>query len=170
MSKAIVLCGFMGCGKTSVGRKAAKLLGREFYDLDICVEQKTGMTVSEIFESFGEARFRELESEALLEACRKENAMIASGGGTVLFEKNLEIIHKSGGTVFFLDVPLPALQERLKSDNKRPLIQGPDRRGIIEQLFQRRIPLYRAAADITVPAGAPPVVVAERIRELGLHL
>lgn len=168
MTGNMVLCGFMGCGKTSVGRRAAKLLGRELCDLDQYIEHREGMTITEIFARFGESGFREREARAVEEVSRREGMVVASGGGTVLFPHNVELFHRSGGVILFLDVPLPALQERLKNDRKRPLLQKPNRRQVIEDLFLQRCPLYRAAADIVIDAGAPPMVVARRIAALQL--
>ena len=150
LSGNIVLCGFMGCGKTSVGKRAAKLLGRQFCDLDSYIERKAGMTVSEIFAQEGEAGFRARETQAAEEVASMQGMVIASGGGTVLF----------------LDVPVAALQERLKNDTRRPLLQVPDRRRVIAELHEKRAPLYRAAADIVVDGGAPAIVVAKRVAQL----
>ena len=166
----MILCGFMGCGKTSVGRRAAKLLGREFCDLDLYIEERAGMSVSEIFARQGEAGFRRWEAQAVREVAGRPGLVIASGGGTVLFQENVDAFHKEGGVVVFLDAPLAALQERLKNDKRRPLLQVPDRRRVIAELFAKRAPLYRAAADVTVDAGAPPVTVARRVAELGEEL
>jgi len=168
MKGNIILCGFMGCGKTSVGRRAAKLLGRELCDLDQYIEGREGMTITEIFAKYGESGFREREAQAVEEVSQRGGLVIASGGGTVLFPHNVEVFHKNGGTILFLDVPLAALQERLKNDRRRPLLQRPNRRQVIEELFRERCPLYREAADIIVNAGAPPMVVARRIVDLGL--
>ncbi len=168
MTGNIVLCGFMGCGKTSVGRRAAKLLGRELCDLDKYIEQREGLSITEIFARFGEQGFRQREARAVEEVSRQAGLVVASGGGTVLFPHNVELFHQNGAVILFLDVPLPALQERLKNDKRRPLLQKPNRRQVIEELFYQRAPLYRAAADVTVDAGAPPVVVARRIVNLGL--
>ena len=77
----LILCGFMGCGKTSVGRRAARLLEREFCDLDQYIEEKAGLTVSEIFAQFGEAGFREREVQAVWEVAARPGLIIASGGG-----------------------------------------------------------------------------------------
>lgn len=162
----IILCGFMGCGKTSVGRRAAELMGRELCDLDGYIEKKSGITVSEIFAEYGEADFRQRERQAVREVAGIPGLIIASGGGTVLLEANVEAFHREGGLIVFLDAPLAALQERLKNDTRRPLLQVPDRRRVIEELFNRRIPLYRAAADVTVDAGAPPLTVARRVARL----
>lgn len=159
----IILCGFMGCGKTSVGKRAARLLGRKFVDLDQYIEERAGMTVTEIFARFGEEGFREREAKAVKEVAKRRNLVIASGGGTVLKEANVAALHESGGLILYLDAPLPALQERLKRDKKRPLLQVPDRRKVIEELHAKRSPLYQAAADLTVDAGAPPITVAKRV-------
>lgn len=162
----MILCGFMGCGKTSVGRRAAELTGREFCDLDSFIEERAGMTVSEIFARYGEAGFREREARAVLDVAGTPGLIIASGGGTVLSGANVEGFHRAKGVIVFLDAPLAALQERLKNDKRRPLLQVPDRRRVIEELYKKRIPLYRAAADVTIDAGAPPVTVARRVAEL----
>ena len=166
----LILCGFMGCGKTSVGRRAARLLNREFCDLDQYIEQKEGLTVSEIFARFGEEGFRQREARAVEETAGLPGLIIASGGGTVLREENVRAFHRPGGAILFLDAPLPALQERLKNDKRRPLLQVPDRRRVIEELFRQRAPLYRAAADLTIDAGAPPVTVARRVADVVLGL
>lgn len=161
----IILCGFMGCGKSSVGRRAAKLLGRPFCDLDQYIEEQAGMSVSEIFAKEGEAGFRAREAQAVEEVAQKGGMVIASGGGTVLSQKNVECFHRYGGKILFLDVPVAALQERLKADKRRPLLQVPDRRRVIAELHAQRAPLYRAAADMVIDGGAPAVVVARRVAQ-----
>ena len=166
LSGNIVLCGFMGCGKTSVGKRAAKLLGRQFCDLDSYIERKAGMTVSEIFAQEGEAGFRARETQAAEEVASMQGMVIASGGGTVLSPQNVEAFHRHGAKILFLDVPVAALQERLKNDKRRPLLQVPDRRRVIAELHEKRAPLYRAAADIVVDGGAPAIVVAKRVAQL----
>ncbi len=167
MSGSIVLCGFMGCGKTTVGRRTAKLLKWDFYDLDLYIEEKAGMTVSEIFGRCGEEAFREMETQAARELSQKGGVVIACGGGTVLFPRNVEAFHQSGSTIVLLDTPLPVLQKRLKHDETRPLIQKPNRQEIIEELYRKRMPLYRTAADVEVKAGAPFWIVAKEVAALG---
>lgn len=159
----IVLCGFMGCGKTSVGKRVAKLLDRQFCDLDHYIEKKAGMTVTEIFAKEGEAGFRAREAQAVEEVAAQKSLVIASGGGTVLTQKNVDCFHRYGAKILFLDVPVAALQERLKNDKRRPLLQRPDRREFIASLWEQRCPLYRAAADLVIDGGAPAVVVARRV-------
>ena len=92
-----------------------------------------------------------------------EDFVIATGGGTLMQPQNVEGFHQGGGTIYYLDVPLAALQERLKNDKRRPLLQTPDRRAVIERLLNERRPKYLASADVIVDAGAPTVVVVERI-------
>ena len=139
----IVLSGFMGCGKSTIGRRLAAALGMKFVDMDRYIEEKAGLKVREIFEQYGEAHFRALETETV-------RALAAA-------------FHAGGGTIYFLDVPLAALQERLKNDKRRPLLQVPDRRAVIERLLNERRPQYLASADVVVDAGAPTVVVVRRL-------
>ena len=146
----IVLSGFMGSGKTTVGRRLAAALDMQFVDMDLYIEKKTGMTVKEIFAEYGELHFRALETETVKELAQSNHFVIATGGGTLMQPQNVEGFHQGGGTIYYLDVPLAALQERLKNDKRRPLLQTPD-------------PKYLASADVIVDAGAPTVVVVERI-------
>ena len=159
----IVLCGFMGCGKTSIGWRLAKLLHCAFVDMDQYIEKKEGYTVSQLFEKFGEANFRACERKAAVELMQMERVVIASGGGTVLDKENVRAFHEGGGVICFLDVPVAALQERLKRDKRRPLLQRPDRREFIQRLYQERYPHYLAAADRVIDAGAPAVWVAKQM-------
>lgn len=166
MKGNIVLCGFMGCGKTTIGKRTAKLLNLPFCDLDEYIEQKEGMKISEIFEEYGEEGFREREAKAVEEVAQTGGMVVACGGGTVLFPQNVEAFHKNGSVIVLLYVPLIVLQERLKNDTQRPLLQKPDRRKVVAELYKRRIPQYRAAADVTLRAAASASVVANRLAAL----
>ncbi len=168
MKGNIVLCGFMGCGKTTVGKKLSKILNREFCDMDRYIEKREGMAIAQIFDKYGEEGFRQREAQAVKEISRKGNMVVASGGGTVLFPQNVQAFHRGGGVLVLLDTPLASLQQRLKNDRKRPLIQKPDRNRVIRELYEERIPLYRAAADVTVNGGAPAWVVARKLAALDL--
>ncbi|MER3452509.1 MAG: hypothetical protein C4344_02140, partial [Acidimicrobiia bacterium] len=117
----LVLVGMMGVGKTSVGRLVAARLGREFVDTDAAVQVRTGRSVRELFESFGEAAFRDAESEALAAALgRSEPAVIAAGGGAVLRRENRELL--AGATVVWLRAGLATLLGRVGSGTHRPLL------------------------------------------------
>ncbi len=159
----IVLSGFMGSGKSTVGRRLAAALNMKFIDMDRYIEKKTGKTVSEIFSECGEMHFRALETETARTLSRERHYVIATGGGTLMREENVKAFHEGGGRIYYLDVPLRALQERLKNDKRRPLLQTEDRNAVIEKLLNERRPKYLNSADVVVDAGAPIVVVVRRI-------
>ena len=164
-SMKIVLCGFMGCGKSSVGIRLARLLGCSFIDMDKYIEEKSGRTISRIFAEDGEAYFRALETTTVAEVLDKDNVVVACGGGTVLNPLNARTAHESGGTIFFLDVPVPALKERLKCCTDRPLLMRPDRMEFIEKLHAERYPKYLAAADYVIDGGNPPGWLARKFSD-----
>ena len=124
--KSIFLCGFMGCGKTTVGRILAKKTGREFVDMDKYIEKKENMTVSEIFALHGEDYFRDLEHSVCAELSQKEDLIVATGGGALTYKRNSDIIRQNA-TVLYLSVPLDVIAKRLKNDTTRPLLQRPDK-------------------------------------------
>ena len=165
MSENIILCGFMGSGKSSIGRRLAAKTNRQFIDLDRYIQEKTNKTISEIFRDEGEEAFRQMETEAVRELASQSDCIIAAGGGTVLREINVNLFREGGGKIIFLDVPLPALCERLKNDKQRPLLQVENRREVIETLYNKRIDLYRAAADIVFYAGHPAKYAAKLLAE-----
>jgi len=116
------LNGFMGSGKSYWGRRWAQAFGLEFYDLDEVIEQQENRTISQIFGSDGEAAFRRIEHKALTGLFRKENAIIACGGGTPCFHRNLRRMNRNGLTLF-LKTPVPILVERLLPElGHRPVL------------------------------------------------
>lgn len=158
----VILCGFMGCGKSSIGRKLAHKIEREFIDMDKYIEEKEGMTVSEIFAEKGESGFREIETEACRELSEKENCIIAAGGGTLTIPENVEIL-KKGGKIIFIDVSYENLCERLSRDTRRPLLQVENRNEVIKELLDKRLPLYRNAASVYVNGNFSSSRVANNI-------
>ena len=143
----------MGAGKTTVGRKLARLLRCDFIDTDQALEQRTGVSVSHIFEIEGEAGFREREARLLSEIGRTEKesagAVIATGGGVILKESNRRVMRKSGTVVYLCATP-ELLWERIQSGHSRPLLSTPDPRSTIAELLETRGPLYAAEADFIV--------------------
>jgi shikimate kinase len=118
----IFLIGFMGCGKTSLGKLLARKLKFEFLDTDLLIEEQEKSSIQEIFNSKGETYFREKEYEVLLELSKINHPTIFStGGGMPIFNDNLSLM-KNNGLVVFLDVPIGMLYSRLKNDVKRPLL------------------------------------------------
>jgi shikimate kinase len=160
----VILCGFMGCGKSTVGRNIARKTGRRFIDMDRYIEQKAGMRVSEIFAAQGEDGFRELEHEACRELADMRGVIIASGGGALTFERNVEVF-KENDTIVLLDVDLETIKYRLRNDKKRPLLQRPDKDEVMKELYEKRLPLYKAAADITVKGRSTPLKTAFAVIE-----
>lgn len=155
----IVLCGFMGCGKSTVGKNLARKTGRKFVDMDAYIEKKQEMTVSEIFEKYGEEGFRDIEHEVCRELAGMSNLVIASGGGAFTFERNVKVF-KGVDTIVFLDVSLDIIKQRLKNDTRRPLLQRPDKDRVMEELYNKRLPVYRGAADIVVKGENTPLKTA----------
>lgn len=155
----IVLCGFMGCGKSTVGKNIARKTGKNFIDMDSYIEQKANMTVSEIFEKFGESAFRDMEHEACKELSEQSNLIIASGGGALTFERNCEVF-KGKDTIVLLDVPLDVIKYRLRNDKTRPLLQRPDKDEAMKELYDRRLPIYKKASNIAVKGESTPLKTA----------
>jgi shikimate kinase len=137
----IVLTGFMGAGKSAVGRRLKELTGMELVDTDDMIEEDAGTVISEIFEKFGEPHFRELEKKAVVKASELENHIIVTGGGVVLKEENIENLKKNGKIVY-LHAPAEVLFERIKDETHRPLLQVDDPLGKIKELLEYRAPFY----------------------------
>ncbi len=146
----IVLCGFMGCGKTTVGQRLAAITRRKFIDTDEYIEKKAGLTVSEIFSKYGEPHFRELEKTCLTEITQNFNCVIATGGGTVIDKDNVSLL-KSTGKIFFLDVPFETILSRISTCTNRPLVQTLSKNEL-KNLFESRRQVYLDCADIIVGA------------------
>jgi len=142
MPGRIYLVGFMGAGKTTVGRRIAERLGRPFVDLDAEIERASGKTVRALFEESGEAAFRERESVFLAGTESLPDAVVAAGGGTFVSEPNRRAMGRLGVPVL-LDAPLSVVRERLAGKTDRPLFTGEEQ---LEALFAARLPFYRMAA------------------------
>lgn len=143
----IFLIGPMGAGKTTIGRQLARRLKMKFFDSDRAIEEHTGARIALIFELEGEEGFRIRETAILDELSKKENIVLATGGGVVLNPTNREHL-KSRGTVYYLSSDVEALLERTYKDKKRPLLHGEESpKKILTRLIQERDPLYRETAD-----------------------
>ena len=149
---SIFLVGMMGAGKTSVGRVLAKRLQKTFYDSDHVIENRTGVKIPVIFEIEGEAGFRARESAVVDELTALCDVVLATGGGAVLSEKNRERM-RTRGTVVYLRASVRDLLNRTRHDKNRPLLQGADPRARLIELYEKRDPLYREVAHLTVDTG-----------------
>jgi shikimate kinase len=144
-----VLVGFMGCGKTSVGRHISAMTGHRFLDTDHIVADTVHLTISEIFARYGEEWFREKESAALRDLVGICGVVLATGGGIVLREENRELLHRIG-VVIWLDAHPDTLFERVSRTNKRPLLRTENPRASFDALRAERLPIYEAVADLRV--------------------
>ena len=160
--KSIFLCGFMGCGKTTIGKILAKRTGREFIDMDKYIEEKENMTVSQIFETHGEDYFRDVEHQVCKELSEKQDLIVATGGGALTFQRNVDVIRKSA-TVLLISVPVEVISKRLKNDTTRPLLQRPDKEEAMRALYNKRLPIYTDAATVIVNGTGHPKAVAKLI-------
>lgn len=145
----IYLVGFMGSGKSTVGKELAYKLNRELIDMDYTIEQKQGKTIKEIFESEGEEAFRQLETNLVIELQDQKGKIISTGGGVVMRQENVDAM-KAGGKVIFLHAKEEQLFKFLKYDKKRPLLQGDDYKDKIRSLLAKRESFYMNAADMII--------------------
>ena len=158
----IALCGFMGAGKTSVGRELARITGRKFVDTDELVESEANESVSRLFAEKGEAYFRDMEYEMCKKAAKMENAVISTGGGAVMFERNVKAL-KQGSKIIFIDTPFCVICKRVGNGSTRPLFKD---RENAEKLFDERREKYLSAADFVVNGDASVKKIVSEIAEL----
>jgi shikimate kinase len=154
--RPVFLVGMMGAGKTTIGRGLAKVLGREFLDLDHELEARCGVRVPVIFEIEGEAGFRRREAQALQECTQRRNIVLATGGGAILAEESRRTLHERG-LVVYLRATLEELFRRTSRDRGRPLLANPDPKGTLRQMMTMREPLYSEVAHVAIDTGAPSV-------------
>lgn len=159
---SIVLIGPSGAGKTEIGKRLARALGRPLVDTDALIVDKEGRSIAEIFEQDSEAGFRKKESEAVAEAAATPDAVVACGGGVVLDPKNVEAL-KESGVVVYLKVNPEVAAQRLGSANGRPLLAGQPVRERLERIIAEREAAYEAAADQTVDASRRPEDVVDAL-------
>ncbi len=152
-----VLIGMPSSGKSTVGALLAERLGRKFIDTDTLIVKKAGMSIPEIFGTFGEAKFRELEREAICDASKLSGVVIATGGGAVLNPDNIRSL-RGNGKIYFIDRPL----ESLMPTEDRPLSKS---RAEIERLYGERYGLYSSLCDVRVDASVDALRVTEKIVE-----
>jgi shikimate kinase len=148
--KPVALIGFMGAGKTSVGRELAGRLAFEFIDLDRLIEHKENISISEMFKTYGESYFRDKETYVLKEALMRENIVLSCGGGIILKDEN-KIALKEKAIVIYLQADAGELYKRVgHTGNKRPLLDVADPLNEIKIIRDKRMPLYENVSDIIV--------------------
>lgn len=146
----IILIGFMGAGKTTIGRRLSYLVKQPFLDMDQYIEMKEGREISQIFEMDGEAAFRKIETISLKKVKRdRTNYVISTGGGLPVQIDNQKILSEMG-IIFYLRVKPETIFDRLKNDTKRPLLQGDDPKRKIMEMLEIRSPIYEELADYII--------------------
>lgn len=147
--RGVVLVGFMGSGKSSVGRAVARRFGVPFVDVDERIEAAAGCRIRDLFGREGEPAFRAREKAALRDALAVKGCVIATGGGAFADEENRSLL-RAYAPVVYLEAEVETLLERLAGDLGRPLLRGGEREEVVRELLARREPGYRTA-DVTVP-------------------
>lgn len=166
MKSNIALIGFMGTGKTAVGRVLAQKSYKEFVELDAIIIEKAGKSIPEIFREDGEVRFRELEIEATREVASLKNAVIACGGGIVLNKINIDRLKKESVIIYLTASPSEILKRTAGDESGRPLLNVSDRAKQIKTMLKSRRPFYQQAADIIInTSGLTIASVADKILE-----
>lgn len=164
MKTNVALIGFMGVGKTVVGKVLAEKLNRKFVELDSLIERKADKSIPDIFQEDGEIAFRELEIEVTKEVSQKERMIIACGGGIVLNQINSDRLRQKSVIVYLTASPEVILKRILRSGTERPLLKTPDKALEIRDLLKLREPFYERAADIKINTSKLNVdLVADRI-------
>ncbi len=160
--RGIFLLGFMGSGKTTVGRHLAELIERPFEDLDSRIESAAGRTIADIFSKDGEAAFRRQETRALaaLLAEMRSGSVVALGGGTFVQDENERLLKNSGGLTIFLECPVEELVARCGGLDHRPLFKDA---ADFRQLYERRLPAYRRADWTVSTSSSTPLEAAQAI-------
>ncbi len=156
----IFLCGFMGCGKTTVGEILAEKLRLPLIDTDAYIVEQAGKSIPDIFAQDGEPYFRKIEAEAIRTLCTQE-AVISCGGGAMLNPESAAYARENGAVVL-LDESFAVCYDRIKDDTNRPIVQR-STPAELEALFQKRAGIYRAHASHVVTGGSTPKEMAEKI-------
>ncbi|MCX7914041.1 MAG: shikimate kinase [Thermodesulfovibrionales bacterium] len=166
ITKNIVLTGFMGTGKSEVGRVLAEKLSFDFLDSDAEIEKRENMSITQIFTNYGERKFRDIEADIIRELSEKEKVVISTGGGVVLRQSNMLNLRKKG-IVVCLTASAETILQRVKDTDDRPLLKGDDPLGRIRELLEYRTPFY-GDADITINTEnkTPEEIASEIIEKL----
>ncbi|WP_375677281.1 shikimate kinase [Bartonella sp. AS69XJJH] len=142
--RALVLVGLMGAGKSVIGKRVATMLRLPFYDSDQEIEKAAQMTITELFEIYGESEFRALEQRVILNLMKKSPLVLATGGGAYINENIRKAIHKNGISIW-LKVDLDILMQRVSKHPTRPLLQTANPKETMQKLMEQRYPIYEKA-------------------------
>ncbi|SDJ96764.1 shikimate kinase [Natronincola ferrireducens] len=152
----IVLIGFMGVGKSTIGRDLSRQLEMKYVDTDQLIEERVGMPIKEIFEKYGQAFFRDLEKNIIEEVSGSKNKIIICGGGVVLNPENIRSLRRYGKTIL-LKAKAATIYDRISQEDSRPVLKGRMSLEGIEQVLQQRDNAYHDAADIIIETDNKPI-------------
>ncbi|MEA1940242.1 MAG: shikimate kinase [Candidatus Caldatribacteriota bacterium] len=141
----LYITGFMGTGKSAVGKALAKKIGKIFIDMDRAIKDRQGKSIANIFSKLGENHFRRLETNLLKELVQRDDLVVATGGGTLLFEKNVQLANKGGMIICLCANPM-VIYQRTKGSNKRPLLNKRDKLEEIKYFLEKRKTQYNQFA------------------------
>lgn len=158
----IILCGFMGSGKTTIGMELAKIMGRKFVDTDELIEKEQGIAIKAIFAAHGEDYFRQLEYECCKEVADMKGCVVSTGGGALTFQRNVDAL-REGGKIVFLDASFEVICDRIGNSKTRPLFQDREK---ARALYDERKSKYLAAADYVVDGDMSARKTAMEIAEI----
>ena len=158
---SIILCGFMGAGKTSVGKELANRHNLKFIETDEYIEKKQNMTIKEIFEKYGEDYFRDLENEVTREISNSENCVVSTGGGLMTYKRNSDLLIDN--IVIFLDASFEMICKRLENDTTRPLFQNIEN---AKKLYDKRKSIYKDVSNLTIDADGSIEECVKKIEKL----
>jgi len=162
----IVLCGFMGSGKSFVGEKLARIIGYDFVDLDNYIENKTHQTIPQIFAEQGEKEFRRLEVEGLKEIADMTGVVLALGGGTIILDEAYETLKKLPVRIIFLEVSEDTMFARVKGGEGRPMLNQQNFEENAKRIYHERLPRYRAVSHLTVDADVDAPELVQQLVEV----
>ena len=161
----VALCGFMGCGKSTVGKILAEKMHLNFYDTDAAIEQSAGRSIQSLFEEYGEATFRTLEKNAIRALLEKDGSVLSLGGGAVKDQETVDILHQKA-VVVFINTSFEQIKKHIAMDKHvRPLAANSTQEDFLA-LYQSRLPLYQAAAHFEVFGDGSAEEVTEKIMDL----
>jgi shikimate kinase len=164
-SDKIILVGFMGTGKTTVGKLLAEKLGWRFVDTDALIEKRIGKTIREFFAEGNETAFRQMETDLCAEIQTWRHCVVATGGGIILNPTNRDYLLRAG-TVICLQAALEQIAARLVSDMDRPLLAGPDKMQRLQELLDQRATIYASMPIRIDTTGMTPFTVCEKVMNL----
>jgi|YelNatPaOPRAMG01_1025707.scaffolds.fasta_scaffold02647_1 shikimate kinase len=161
--KNIILTGFMGTGKTTVGNELSRILGIKLIDIDSEIEKAENMKIKDIFKIYGEKRFREIETEMIKKISKRKCIIISTGGGAVLKKENVDTL-KENGIIICLFAKPETILKRTMNNNERPLLNVENPYDKIKELLEFRMPYYEKAADIIINTdNKNPLQISEEI-------